>query len=615
MKTGLCGWLGSEPADAASAVLCARQMSERLLPADTAMPIVHAAKHGAVAYVGESAARLRIEGDLMAIICGAPRWSSTELHALAEREGPAAALVEAYRRYDVELLQCLWGTFSFALIDAGGDTALLATDRMGVEPLYYAVGERGGLAFGSTATSIQTHPAFRSAIDPQAVYAYLYFHVIPSPLAIFMRQRKLLPAQRLLYRAGRVETKFYWEAMFTDGNDETPSGLATELHARLRAAVTRCADPHAGTFLSGGVDSSTVSGLLAVMRATPVKTFSIGFEAAGYDEMYWARVAARHFRTEQHEHYVTPADVARAAPLVARAYDEPFGNSSAVAVYECARLARAHGVRTMLAGDGGDELFGGNARYAKQKLFEFYHRLPVVLRQRLVEPWLLSDTAARWAPLRKGRSYVAQARLPLPDRLETYNFLQRTGVEDVLHPDLLSVVDRELPLRLLRETYFRARSRSIVNRMLFLDWKFTLADNDLRKVSRMCQLAGLNVRYPFLDDDLVALSLRIPPGLKVKGTKLRYFFKQAMRDFLPAPVIAKKKHGFGLPFGVWMKEHRPLQELAYDSLHGLAQRNYVQASYLSQLVKLHRDEHAAYYGEFIWVLMMLELWLKQQPHR
>jgi asparagine synthase (glutamine-hydrolysing) len=147
--------------------------------------------------------------------------------------------------------------------------------------------------------------------------------------------------------------------------------------------------------------------------------------------------------------------------------------------------------------------------------------------------------------------------------------------------------------------------------MLFLDWKFTLYDNDIEKVNGMCELAGVKVRYPFLDDDVISFTLSLAPKLKVKGQKLRYFYKNAMSDLLPKEILYKKKHGFGLPFGIWLSNKKPLRDMAYDSLSSLKQRNIVNGRYIDDLINLHQTDHAAYYGEFIWVLMMLELWFSE----
>jgi len=330
--------------------------------------------------------------------------------------------------------------------------------------------------------------------------------------------------------------------------------------------------------------------------------------------MQFARIAAKRFGTEHHEYYVTPDDLVRSIPSVAAHYDQPFGNSSALPAYYCAQMARQDGVTKLLAGDGGDELFGGNTRYAKQRVFGFYDSVPQLLRKFLLEP-LLERTPLGTLPLvRKGRSYVEQAKVPLPDRMQMYNLLLRLGPEQVFTPDFLAQVDQADPLRQQRAVWQQVPGdASALNCMLAYDWRYTLAEADLPKVCGSTQLAGMAVGFPFLDQRLVDLSLRLPTEYKLKGLKLRWFFKGALRGFLPDEILAKKKQGFGLPFGVWTNRHDGLKRFATDSLHSLAGRGIVQPGFISTLLKDHLPAHPGYYGEMVWILMMLEQWLQAQP--
>ena len=292
---------------------------------------------------------------------------------------------------------------------------------------------------------------------------------------------------------------------------------------------------------------------------------------------------------------------------MAAAYDEPFGNSSALPALFCASLARQDGKRRLLAGDGGDELYAGNARYAKQQVFEVFQHLPSPLQTLLRA---LTAPLPGGAPLLgKVKSYVAQASVPLPDRLQSYNYVYRLGVAAMFTPDFAAGIDTQLPSQLDRDIYQRPADASTLNRMLYLDWQHTLADNDLRKVGRMCALAGIEVRYPMLDEAVVEHSLRIPSRLKLPSGRLRDFYKQAVRGFLPEAIINKSKHGFGLPFGVWMADHPGLREMAGDNLARLRRRGILRPEFIDRALHLHQQEHAAYYGELVWVMMMLELWL------
>jgi asparagine synthase (glutamine-hydrolysing) len=608
--TGVAGWivpagLNIEPATVLTrmnAALGAAPSLENPLAGNT---------HGLCAFSPFELASTHAEHGLLAALDGRVEWDDAELARISHDISPAAALLTAYRRFDKECLTHLHGTFALAVLEPASGNALLAIDRMGVNRLCFAL-QGDGLVFGSTAGSVIANPAVGRTLSDQGVFNYLFCHMVPAPSSIYAGVEKLLPAEYLRFERGRLTRGFYWEARWEDGEDADFGARAAEFQQLLREAVAAANAPAGiGAFLSGGTDSSTVAGVLTETSGRPAETFSIGFEAEGFDEIEYARIAARRFGTHSHEYYVTPDDVVRAIPMIAAAYDEPFGNASAVPTYFCALKAKEAGIDVMLAGDGGDEIFGGNARYAKQKVFELYGRIPLALRSLLIEPALLNLPGARHvAPLRKAQSYVRQARIPLPDRLESHNFLHIHQLDEILAPDFLASIEPGQPIALMRDPYFRTHSESTINRMLHLDWKQTLADNDLRKVNRMTELAGVEVRYPLLDERLVAFAALLPPSYKVRSTYLRWFFKQALKDFLPPEIITKSKHGFGLPFGLWMQKHQPLRDLAYDSLASFRRRGHVKPGYLDHLIELHHTEHASYYGVMIWVIMMLEQWLE-----
>ncbi|MDD5330487.1 MAG: asparagine synthase-related protein [Sulfuricella sp.] len=603
--SGLCGWWGKHRDEAGN-----RRLIEAMAaPMRRHEEWIAALSNGHGGLAGAGRCDVYRDGRVMATVFGSARCTAP----IPGGAGQLARFVaDGYLETGPDILLSLAGSFAVALVYA--DEVFLAIDRMGISSLTYL--QRGNsLIFGSSADALNIHPLAAPEIDPQGIFNYLYFHMVPGPGTIYRGQQRLLPGSWLRFRNGRISTGRYWEMAFSERESHSFAALKEEFVALLQKAVGASAqERQVGAFLSGGTDSSTVSGMLGGITGKPARVYSIGFDAEGYDEMAYARLAADHFGSDLHDYYVTPDDVVGAVRDVAAAYDAPFGNASAVPAYYCARLAKNDGVRLMLAGDGGDELFGGNTRYAKQRIFSLYGALPAGVRKGLIEPVLYALPGGNWiTPLRKARSYVEQASQPMPERAEAYNLLTRLGAARVCEPDFLAEVDPAQPIALLAEQWNGARAGTQINRMLALDLRFTLADNDLPKVSRMCELAGVEVAYPLLDDEIVAFSARLAPDLKLKGTKLRYFFKQALRDFLPHEILTKQKHGFGLPFGLWLQNHHGLRELAYDSLASLKPRGVVRPGFVDELIDTHRNGHAEYYGTLIWVLMMLELWYEKEP--
>ena len=557
----------------------------------------------------ERDASVHVSGSVVALGQGEPVFLDGEIASLARAQGAAVAWLALYRKAGVDAPKRVHGRFSFAVLDASAATAFIAVDRFATESLCYAI-VNGRFCFATRSDMV---PFASRELDPQAIFDYLYFHMIPAPRTVFPGVSRLEAGHSARFEAGRCFVDRYWRPQFVENARESFGSLRDEFRELLKQAVTRAADGAAtGSFLSGGTDSSTVAGILGSVTGQPAKTYSIGFDAAGYDEMAYARIAAKHFGTDHHEYYVTPDDLVDGIGTVLRELDQPFGNSSVLPAYCCARMARADGVRKLLAGDGGDELFGGNTRYAKQRVFELYRVLPSPLRTSAIECVL--DRMPRLASLpllRKGASYVEQARVAMPDRLQMYNLLRRLGVANVLEPAFAASIDADSPLRQQRVVYDASGSASLINRMLAYDWKYTLADNDLPKVVAATNAAGVVAAFPLLDERLVDFSLRLAPQLKLRRLTLRWFFKAALRGFLPDAIIAKRKHGFGLPFGHWMVTHPRLREFAFASLSSFKARGYVRPAFIDELVDVSLPAHPGYYGELVWILMMLEQWLQR----
>ncbi|MDN3920466.1 asparagine synthetase B family protein [Roseateles violae] len=485
-------------------------------------------------------------------------------------------------------------------------------DRFAVHSLCYAVHD-GRLHFATRADELARRLGIRE-LDTQAIFDYLFHHCIPSPRTIYAGIHRLPPAHYALFENGQLTVAAYWTPRFCEQSSADFGSLRDEFLGILRSAVQErlSADGKTACFLSGGTDSSTVCGLLREATDRPPAGYSIGFEAEGYDEMEYARIAAKAYGADHHEYYVTPADLVRAIPDVAAHYDQPFGNSSAVPAFYCASKARADGYARMLAGDGGDELFGGNVRYAKERVFHVYGQIPSSLRAGVLNPLFVNPVIGNIPLLKKGTSYIRQARVPMPDRMQSANLLDRLGPAEVFTPAFLASVDTAAPRQHQRATWAAGpREASLVNQMLAFDWRYTLAENDLPKVVGTAGLAGMEVSFPLLDTRLLDFSLKLPTSYKLKGLKLRWFFKEALRDFLPDEILAKKKHGFGLPFGPWAVKDAALNALAAESLRGVAARGIVRAEFVENLLTRRLREHAGYYGEMVWILMMLEQWLRR----
>lgn len=562
-----------------------------------------------------SAPHLLRRNGLIVGLSGCPIWRGKGLsRTVADRVLEEIAL--RYAEVGSELLKDLEGGFALAIVDPAARRTMLAIDRMGIESLTWSW-QAGRLVFGQSASEVARFRSDRISIRDQALFDFLFLHVVPAPATVYDGVMKLPLATVLHFHDGRTDLRRYWEPRYHYAARSEFAELKASLHEALETGVRTCAtDNETGAFLSGGLDSSSVAGTLSAVTGRPARTFTVGFGDSEHDELKFARMASRHFGTEAFEYQMRPADIVDVFPRIAAEYDEPFGNSSAAPTYFCAKLAADNGVTHVLAGDGGDELFGGNERYIRHWILELYQRVPEWLRSGMLEPATRPiSPEGRFPPLSKLRSYIDQARIPLPDRFESWNYMYREGGRHMLHPDFAESIDPIGPLVRLREVWNSAPSEDLLERMLWYDWQLTLADNDLRKVKTMSSLAGVRVSFPMLHPAVVELSTRISPGMKIEGRELRSFFKHAMAGFLPPEIIKKKKHGFALPFGDWMKTDSTLADLFCSHLTDLKQRRIVAAEFIDNLIEQHRTGHPSYYGYAIWDLAMLEAWLRHHAGR
>ncbi len=526
----------------------------------------------------------------------------------ADSLGNPAAILEQFAPGREALLGNLGGEFALAYFDARQRTLALATDLFGSIPLYYASGDRR-ISFGTDLDRVCSDAGIKADLDPQALYDYLFFSVVPGNRCVLLGATKVPPASVLIWRNGHIQVARYWQPGF--GSHAAPDQeLRQQTIAAISNSVSHVAKlPGAGCFLSGGLDSSTVCGMAARHNPEKMRAFTIGFDVPQYDETRYARITAEHFRLDLHEYQIKSRDVAACVERVVHGFPEPFGNPSALPAYLCARFAREAGIRHLLAGDGGDELFAGNERYQKQALFNQYSRMPTWARRGLVDPLARVSTFLP-GPLHKLASYVSQARVPLPDRLFSYNLLVRNNPESVLTKEFLATVDIESPYRYARMLFAEPETGDFLDRLLYLDWTTTLTDNDLMKVSVGCALAGVTPYFPLLDPAVINVSTRIPSESKMSRTELRKFYKEAFGDFLPTDVLRKRKHGFGVPVGIWINTDETLQERFRSRLTSLERRGIVQPGLLAELLAHLAGRNASYYGALLWPLFALEEWLQ-----
>jgi asparagine synthase (glutamine-hydrolysing) len=521
-------------------------------------------------------------------------------------------LVHLYEELGPACVERLNGMFAFALWDESERRLLLARDRFGKKPLYYAEVD-GGLVFGSELKSLLEHPRCPRELDLESLAAYLAAEYVPTPRAIFERVRKLPAGHRLVWHDGRTKVERYWDLSFEhDDPARSDAEYVEEFRLRLRDAVRRrlVSDVPLGAFLSGGVDSSSVVAFMAeALPAGAVKTFSIGFGERSFDESEHARRVARHLGTDHHEDVFTASAMAELLPTVMDVMDEPFADASILPTYLLSRFTREH-VTVALGGDGSDELLAGYPTFPADRVARLYP-VPRLLHERVVVPLAdrLPVSTANFSFDFKLKRFLRGAGSPAVERHPVW-----LGSFTPDEQRALLVRSATDPLAAHREVFATAPTRDRLERLIYVYAKTYLQDDILVKVDRASMACSLEVRAPFLDVELVDFLSRVPARLKLRRFGTKHLLKQAMADTLPSGIAARTKKGFGVPVAAWLKDE--FREPLLDELspERLRRQGIFEPAAVEGLVAEHmsgRRDHR----KPLWTLFIFQLWHRRWAER
>jgi asparagine synthase (glutamine-hydrolysing) len=468
--------------------------------------------------------------------------------------------------------------------------------------------------FGSEVKAVLAHPAVPRRLDEGAIPAYLTFGYVPTPRTFFEGIRSLPPGHVLSLQAGAAPLiERYWEPPLREKTrerraDPSMAAAARQVRAGLESAVRRRLDSDVplGAFLSGGIDSSAVVGIMAAQLDRPVQTFTIGFEdRQGYDERPFARLVAERHHTDHHEFVVQP----RAVDLVERLvwhHDQPFGDSSAIPTFLLSELTRGE-VTVALSGDGGDELFAGYGRFAGGVAARRYATLPGLVQSKLrVTLGLLPPGAFRWWAGNLQR-FTQVAHLGLPDAYRHWI----SFIADADREALLRGRGDDWALEDYRTVWARSDKAHTLDRLLDLNLRTYLLDDLMVKTDRMSMAHGLEVRCPFLDAELLALALLLPPRLKARGRSLKRVLKAAVADLLPGEIMTRAKQGFGVPLDRWFREDLSGYVAGTLGARDARLKQHLVADEVDRLIGEHSAGKRSH-GHALWTLLTLEVFLRRE---
>lgn len=517
-------------------------------------------------------------------------------------------VIHLWEQEGVNCLEHLRGMFAFAIWDDRKKLLFLARDRVGKKPLFYLL-LKDRFIFASEIKAILQDPGVEREPDIEAIHHYLNYQSVPSPYSTFKGIKKLPPAHYLLINDGSEEPRRYWKLSYKNkiqvNSEKDFLNLKEEIIERLRESVRirMISDVPLGAFLSGGIDSSIVTALMAGLTNQPVKTFSIGFTNEEYDETAYARMVAERYKTDHHEFIVTP-DARSIFPQLVWHYNEPFADSSAIPTYYVSKLAREY-VTVVLNGDGGDENFAGYPRYQNVDGYSLKSDYPSFLKRwlkRKIE-WLSFIGSGFFKDFSR-LSSLTQQRLLYYYRITHFHELYK---QQIYTDEMKNMMEGILSVDIMLDRYRQSDAGDFLDSTLDFDFGLYLPDTLMTKVDVASMAHSLEARSPLLDHKFMEFVAQIPSDLKLKdGTESKHIFKRAAEPYLPHEVIYRNKMGFGVPIDHWFRNE--LKEMVYDVLlsKSAIDRGYFKRDYIENMLDRHQKGESWQY--LIWNLLMLELW-------
>jgi len=524
-------------------------------------------------------------------------------------------IVHAYEEYGVDCLKVMNGMFAFALWDSQRQRLLLARDRVGIKPLYYAR-LPGGLVFGSEVKALLAHPGLERRLDITALNLYLSLEYVPSPYSIFAGINKLPPGHFLVVEGADTHLERYWDLELEKSEPRSTRNLSectAEVRRLLQDVVKMelVADVPVGVLLSGGIDSSAVAAMMTRASTRPVPSFSVAFDDPSFDESAHARLVARHLGTEHHEFPLSADTALKTLPEITAGLDEPLGDSSIIPTYCLSRFTKQH-VKVALGGDGGDELFGGYSTLQAHRLAHYYQRLTPGWLRGLVEPWVLEKLPVSFDNLSfdfKLRRFLRDYRLPPTVRHHRW-LGSFTSEEKVWLLGPLLTACQEKVEDLVEHHAHQARTRDPLNQVLYCDLKLYLEGDILVKVDRASMANSLEVRVPLLNQLLVEYAAQLPHSFKLRGLTTKFLLRQSLKGLLPDSILHRGKKGFNVPVAKWFAG--PLKSLLEDVLspRRLKRQGLFQPDYVAAIIQEHQARRRDH-RKLLWTLLAFQLWYER----